>query len=76
MDAGELEAHVVDLRVANASLAANVANLSTVVSNLSTDVKNLSAVMNRGKGALAAVVAGSATVGSFVTLLAHWALKF
>lgn len=60
------------LREANGRHDANIQNLTQQLTNLTVAVTNLTAVMNRGRGALWAIVAASGIAGSVAT----WAIEY
>jgi NADPH:quinone reductase-like Zn-dependent oxidoreductase len=63
-----LERDVVDLRVANASLASSVEHLALSVKALTETVTVLRDTMNQGKGALWLIVAAAGGVGAAITM--------
>jgi uncharacterized protein YlxW (UPF0749 family) len=63
----QLEKHVGDLRVDNASLASSVQHLTNSVDELTASLKVLEASMNKGRGALWVIVAASTFLGGIVS---------
>ncbi len=62
-----LEAHVGDLRVENASLAASVQHLTESVNRLTISLTELQATMNKGRGALWVIVGASTFLGGAIS---------
>jgi hypothetical protein len=63
----QLEEHVGDLRVENASLAMSVQHLSASVEKLTVSLTELQAVMNKGRGALWVIVGVSTFLGGVIS---------